>query len=1032
MAAFVFDALYFSIIVFLAAAVPGIAVGWPLVFRLRFSTTEKLLLSFFIGLLAAPTALFLLSLLGLKFSFFLVFAVNFAILSLGLFFGIKSGAFDFKLPSLEKAELKKQLLFDHAPSALLLLALLIAFWIRIQPFSPVYSELDPYFYVYGTGQIIREGIQPLVDDTAWWPEILTTHRGQPLKKYLEAQWYSLYTNGGEYNNYLLFTTSSWLPPLSAAFVSFGAYLLISSIYGRKYGLFAAYLLAFLPITIYKMSAGVNEAVPIGMMTLFMAMGVFAHSLKSKEALPKALSALFIAFAILSSNYLPVIAILLSGLAVLHSIYCFFAGKNDENFYQSVLFACAGFFIATLLLGLYFESLVRNLASPYSVLVASSAAFMLGVKHLLSLEWGENKRKVILASAMLFALALFFLTPIGSFAKGIVSNYLSAVEFSTALERTIAEQNLAGESFETEAGFIAAVPKNHIQKEASGLGALSNIFYFLLAAVASVFTFLGNFALSLANSILSFLFGLKQAASKKEDSLFFVFLILSSIGLLISWLIQKRKAEGEEASGYSAIPLLILLMTLPVIYVGITKVKYTIFAGIMIAVCAPVALAELERLAKWVLWKLALSQHAKHVSLAFTAILVLSVYLQAAGPVPLGYIVSIKSFEMRYQDNPQAMSPKAAELCKALMDKGVSYTQIKALCEAGYNPKFAESMDNQFNADVCWLSQMKAEELFPKDAEAKQRTEEAIASARFKCSRISDYWLNSMEWMRDNLNNSDRVTSWWDYGHWTNYFADKKTVLRNEHASLNMIGRVAHDFIIGSPQDLAQSMDYFDSQYVLFDVEIIGGDIFGGKYGALNYLGCVYKGETSLEKEPGTSKCEFDHSPEKIAIDLSQTPENSCTISESQQRKGVFAYRFGIGESIDFSKPAYCVGEAKIATGEAIFATYYLDRKDANGNLALSKGFIKPFAREGDFIYAQIAYDNQKVWLGQNGQLVDGMEDAKTAFYTSNLYRGFYLEDLPGFELVYKTKNGEVKIYKLKNFSGNKERRIDSAMSNKAN
>ena len=68
----------------------------------------------------------------------------------------------------------------------------------------VYSELDPYFYVYGTGQIIRDGVEPAHDDTAWWPEIQGTHRGQPLKKYVEAEWYSAYTNGGDYNNYLIF------------------------------------------------------------------------------------------------------------------------------------------------------------------------------------------------------------------------------------------------------------------------------------------------------------------------------------------------------------------------------------------------------------------------------------------------------------------------------------------------------------------------------------------------------------------------------------------------------------------------------------------------------------------------------------------------------------------------------------------------------------------------------------------------------------------------------------------------------------
>ena len=64
--------------------------------------------------------------------------------------------------------------------------------------------------------------------------------------------------------------------------------------------------------------------------------------------------------------------------------------------------------------------------------------------------------------------------------------------------------------------------------------------------------------------------------------------------------------------------------------------------------------------------------------------------------------------------------------------------------------------------------------------------------------------------------------------------------------------------------------------------------------------------------------------------------------------------------------------------------------------------------------------------GQMGTLVDGMGDVKSEFYLSNLYRGFYLENLPGFDLVFKSKGGEVKIFKMKDslFTGNKEGKID--------
>jgi hypothetical protein len=142
---------------------------------------------------------------------------------------------------------------------------------------------------------------------------------------------------------------------------------------------------------------------------------------------------------------------------------------------------------------------------------------------------------------------------------------------------------------------------------------------------------------------------------------------------------------------------------------------------------------------------------------------------------------------------------------------------------------------------------------------------------------------------------------------------------------------------------------------------------------------------------------------------------------------VYAYRLG-KEAIDQTKPAYCIGEATLANGEKVSATYYLDRKDGNGDLALSKGFIRVLDDQNDVAYAEMVYNNQKVWPGQNGTLVDGMEDAKTGFYRSNLYKAFYLQDLPGFDLAYQSKNGEVKIYRMQNFTGNKERYIDPVES----
>lgn len=292
----------------------------------------------------------------------------------------------------------------------------------------------------------------------------------------------------------------------------------------------------------------------------------------------------------------------------------------------------------------------------------------------------------------------------------------------------------------------------------------------------------------------------------------------------------------------------------------------------------------------------------------------------------------------------------------------------------------------------------------------------------------------MEWLNKNTNPSDRVTSWWDYGHWINYLADRKAVIGNTQQSGGMIGRVAYDFILGSPQNLTDSMNYFGSQYVIMDDELIGGlngQPFGDKYGALNYLGCVHGGQTTMEQNPGTSACEFDHSPEEILVPAAQTPSTTCTISQSQQSIGIVAYTVG-QNGADTTTPTYCIGYVTLATGQKISATYYYNETDANGNLVLSKGFMRQISQNAQYTVFEMVYTNDPVWPGPNGTWVGGMEDAKTDFYRSNLYSGVILGELPGYDLVFQSSAGDVKIYKMQDFTGNPTGWIDPVESKMQN
>ncbi len=1018
MVAFEFNPQYLSFLIFILAAVPGLAVGWPLFKKSQLSKTEKFLLSLFLGLIISPSLMLVEGLAGIKFSLTLVY-INFVLITAaGIAWGVKTGAFSLKPPEIDfNSILEKPYEFAKAngPGLVLIIIVLLSFWLRIQTFSPIYSELDPYFYVYGSGQIIREGIVPPTDDTGWWPEIMTSHRSTAIKTYLEAQWFAAYTGGAEYNNYLLFAIASWLPPISAAFMAFGAYLLIASIYGRRYGILAAFLMAFSPISIFKMSAGVNEAAPVGMMMLFVSVGSLAYALVNKDKRVALFSGAAFFATVTGSNYISVLALPFAGFLVLQSLDYFVREKDNKQFLEISAYAFSGAIIGSILNGIYNGALIGVMTSGAVVIMAAGAAFAGAMHYSSGLGFNRNKRTALIGAGAFVLLALLLFTPVGDIAKSQITGYIGSAEFNFPLDRTIAEQNEAGTSFEGEGGFLAMVPKNRILQDPEGLEVAANIIYSALDIISVPFTIIGNALLQAIDVFFNLLVGTSLSTSNKQDSLLFVFLVISIMGLALRHF--SRKGEAREIP---SIMVIVLLLIVPVLYVGVNKIKFTIFAGVMVVVAAAAALGELERFFAWLAAKMKKEEFKAYVKGSFVVLIVLVAYAQATIPSAYPIFILSKSFEPRYQDDPAAMMPKLADLCEGLQQ--VNYYDPE-ICSAGYDETFADTIDQQFNQKVCWVSQMTFDELVPGESEAQQRkAAEARAGAQYRCNRLADYWVDSMEWIKNNVGDADRVTSWWDYGHWINYFGDRKTVLRNEHASRGMIGRIAYSYIIGTPQDLIDSMNYFDSRYVLFDLELIGSGSFGGKYGALNYLGCAHDYQTSVKQGPGTSDCEFEHSPERVVIPKVQAASTACTISQTQQRTGVVAYPI-TKTGLDQQNPVYCVGELMLGNGETISATYYIDRKDENNDLVLSKGFLRQTEDQGSVGVYELVYNDLLVWP-QNGTLVGGMEDAKTGFYTSNLYAGAYLEKIPGFELVYKSKNGDVKIYKLLNFTGNKQGHVD--------
>jgi asparagine N-glycosylation enzyme membrane subunit Stt3 len=1011
MAAIGFNFLYFVLLI-LFLAIPGVLLTVPLLRKSKLNKTEKFLLSLFVGIFFLPLMLFIESFFGIRFSLFLVLFNLLLLFALGIFVWIKTFGFpksDVFLKcsfpkldlNLEKIDFEKtsEQLKPYINSVLLLLLFLLSFWTRIQTLSPIYSELDPYFYVYGASQIIKEGYRPMNDDTAWWPEVKVSHRGHGVKSYLEATWYSVYTKGEPYNNYLFYIIASFLPPIASSFMIFGAYLAVSSLFGRRYGLLVAALLLFNPISIMKMSAGVNELAPLGFMALFMTLGTYAFAIRHKELELSAISGFSFFVMTNTSNYAFLFSPVLLIYLIFSAVEFFASSKSLSEFLKLNLPIIFGAILGIILNKIdVTDSVLQGIFLSFSssiLLFLSIAAIIFF--YILEKRIKQEHKSAILAFLILGFFVVYLFTPLNQIVKRIAFDFLGTVQFNYPLQKTIAEQNEAGKIFEGESGLIGFTPSLHKNDDLSLFANISEIFL-------SFFTNIFNFLISLLDSTFNLLFGTNIKIDQKENSLLFFFILTFIFGSII---IHIFEIKHLKENGAFPIILLFLLFAFPGFYIGIKKIKFTIFVGIMASFIAAIALGFIEKLLR----KIANAKFDSLIKKVFSILIILLVLLQAKSNNDFALSLIGKSFITKYQDNPSAVMPHLASVCEEIRKKGLYDEEI---CKAGYDLNFSNTLLNQYNGKVCIVSQLSLEELIPSDQKNLPAILKARQAASYRCNRLPDYWIETMEWIKNNLNENDRVTSWWDYGHWINYFGEKKTVLRNDHSSLNMIGSIAYAFISATPEELAQIMNKYNSSYVFFDVEIIGGDVFGGKYGALNYLSCAFQNKTDVSYDPGTSICEYEHSPERLVV-FPNDP--TCTISESQRIEGVYAYRLTASFQPE-KKPTYCIGEVTLKSGNRTSALYYLDKKDENGDLVLSKGFLRRISDTEKPIYLEVVYNEDQVWPGPNGTFVSGIEDATTKFYTSNLYRGFYLENLPGFDLVFKSKNGEVKIYKLRNYTGN--------------
>jgi asparagine N-glycosylation enzyme membrane subunit Stt3 len=1002
-----------------SSLVPGALLSFSLLRKEDLTKLEKLFIGFALGIILLPLIPFVAYLaLGIKFSYTIAVAsvaILYVIALVAFFLNrtyedltLPKDGFKLALPENPMEALKKY----GIPFALLLL-MASSYVIRISTYSPIFQELDPYYYTDMAQQLLTMGENPWDDQTSWYPELQVNHRNIPALSYLEATWYSLYTSGGEYNNMLLAVTASMYPPIAAVLAIFFIYLLVSTAVGREWGFVSAGIAAFVPTFIYKLAAGEQEVQPYAFFALTFFFAMYAISLRKGGLKFPVLAGIgFAAVALGSgSQILAVIALVI--FIIIQAVLLFLRDKDAAGLKELLRMNLIIFVIGPLLGSAILKD-VFSLGTPSLTIVAAfiiPLAFTAALYVLKPRLPNRSAATTALVAILLIGLAVYAFTPLGGYIKTIGKSAFEIAKYNTPLDRTIAEQGLAGEDFSGQIGFIA---ESYVLPTVfDSAGAISNA---IIYALLFPFWLVANAVLGLVVQAANLFLDSGVEFTNKSVSFLMFWLFFFWLALALSAL---RFAKKED----DALFIFFLAVIMPPLLVGLIKAKYTIYAGVLLAIAIGFALGQGTRFLDSYIKDKEIESYVNFVPLAIGLGLILFQFLHMGFAPPLLW----GSFQTLYQNDPVALEAKFQNFCSISSDPEV--------CAAAADPMgyASQGTNYQYSSKLCLLS-IFSNYSYINNANAAPAWE--TQSAYFRCLRLSDYWVDSMEWIKDNTEPGARIISWWDYGHWINFFGQRNAVVRNEHASHSMIGAVAHGYTDASPEELKEWMTAHDVEYALFDMELVaGGGQLGGKYGALNYLSCAWDNKTNVSYSPGESQCEADHLWESVFIS-----SNPCTISSLTSKTGYTAYKMYVGSTylsyypnfcispqdpnaiaycrdVVRAVPTYCVGEALMADGQSSVATYYLNETYPNGDLKLSKGLLlMPYQLQttehmGPVTGATIFYTHDAMWL-ENGEAKSGYEDRKGKFYDSAIYQALFLNDLPGFRLVYTTPSGAVKIYKI--------------------
>jgi asparagine N-glycosylation enzyme membrane subunit Stt3 len=260
------------------------------------------------------------------------------------------------------------------------------------------------------------------------------------------------------------------------------------------------------------------------------------------------------------------------------------------------------------------------------------------------------------------------------------------------------------------------------------------------------------------------------------------------------------------------------------------------------------------------------------------------------------------------------------------------------------------------------------------------------------TRITPDWIEGYKWMRENVPRDARIISWWDYGHWTTFFGERATVLDPNNNYANFDQGVARAFVDGKNSNLYSRMAYHNATHALVDADLIG------KWGALVFLSgtcssnespiCPANPEIDWRAGPGKSKYEAEHYYEYITV------VGNCPLSASPVSLPALSSSFG---------GIYCAGKSELFL---LTRTGALDEKYKRSYKIIGRDEVDAAHLDANTSYLFAVGQNQ--FINANPDLSYGGLNNRV-FYSA-FTRLFFFETLPGFKLIHKTPNGQVKIF----------------------